>query len=99
MSDLGIPRARFEWRPDADAQAGQCVVITMFSSDFDTDLSVGSQSADGSFQPIDSNDDGTGRGTDSRLEVTFGSAGEYIIRANSLMEDEIGDYRLSASTP
>lgn len=47
----------------------------MTSPDFDTYLRVRSHSADGSFQMIDTNDEGTGQGTGSRSEVTSGLAG------------------------
>jgi plastocyanin len=77
------------------ARAGQSVTITMRSSSFDTYLSVGRVSG-GSFQALGSDDDGAG-GTDSQVSVTFPSAGEYVIRANSLAADGAGDYTLEVA--
>lgn len=74
------------------AQAGQQLVITMRSRDFDTYLQLG-QLRGGSFERIDSDDDGGG-GTDSQISYTASSAGNLIIRANSLAGGETGAYSL-----
>ncbi|HEX2205739.1 MAG TPA: hypothetical protein VHG91_20670 [Longimicrobium sp.] len=78
------------------ARAGERLVITMKSDAFDTYLVFGRRDADGTFDTIESNDDGDedGDGTDSRLEVTVDEAGEYVIRANSLSGGETGAYTL-----
>jgi hypothetical protein len=73
-------------------RAGETLVITMQSEDFDTYLSIGTLDG-GEFQLIDSNDDGDA-GTDSELVITLPDDGDYLIRANSLMGDETGDYTL-----
>ena len=72
--------------------AGERVVITMESDDFDTYLALGRASGT-EFESMDSNDDGDD-GTNSRLEVTISTNGEYLIRANSLAGGETGAYRL-----
>lgn len=72
--------------------AGERVVITMESDEFDTFLAFGRASGT-EFESIDSNDDGED-GTNSRLEVTIPASGEYLVRANSLAGGETGAYRL-----
>jgi hypothetical protein len=76
-------------------RAGQTVVVTMRSSAFDTYLAVGRMSGK-AFEAIETDDDGAG-GTDSQVTVTFSSAGEYVIRANSLAADGAGDYTLEVA--
>lgn len=73
--------------------AGDRVTVEMHSEDFDTYLLIG-QIIDGEFSPIESNDDDGSGGTDSRIELTLGEAGSYIVRANSLSGDMTGDYTL-----
>lgn len=73
--------------------AGQQVVITMRSEDFDAYLVGGSM--DGSrFVESESDDDGAG-GTDARLTVTLGATGLYVVRANTLEAGETGAYTLT----
>ena len=72
---------------------GDKVVITMKSSAFDTYAAFG-RMEDGEFVRIESNDDGAG-GTDSRIEYTLESDGEYVIRANSLFSKGLGAYTLN----
>jgi len=66
--------------------------ITMESDDFDTFLAIG-RMVNGDLEVITSMDDG-GEGTNSLLEVTLPSDGEYVIRANSFSAGETGDYTL-----
>ena len=70
--------------------AGEALTITLTSSEFDTMLAVG-RMENGRFQEISNNDDGPD-GTNSRLEVTLPSAGEYIIRASALAGGGTGPY-------
>ncbi|HEX2092004.1 MAG TPA: hypothetical protein VHG28_06355, partial [Longimicrobiaceae bacterium] len=64
------------------ARAGERLTITLRSSDFDAYLNWGRRNGS-TFESVDTDDDGAG-GTDSQLQVTVGSAGTYVIRANSL---------------
>jgi len=79
------------WR--VRAAPGERLVVTLRSDDFDAYLGWGRMDG-GDWDEIESDDDGAG-GTDSRIEVTAGDDGTYVIRANSLSEGETGDYRLS----
>ena len=74
------------------AKARESVTIELTAADFDAYLEVG-RMEDGKFESLKSNDDGPD-GTNSRLEYTFPSAGEYIIRANTLTSGETGPYTL-----
>lgn len=73
-------------------RAGEHLVITLRSSAFDTYLGYGTLTA-GRMTSISSDDDSAG-GTDSRLEVTLPSDGDYVIRANSLAPNATGAYTL-----
>lgn len=74
-------------------QAGETIRITLHSDDFDAFVSIGTMRG-GVFTVIESADDGAG-GTHSRLDITLPSAGEYVIRANSLSPRRpTGDYIL-----
>jgi hypothetical protein len=74
--------------------AGQSFVVTLKSDEFDPFLDVGSQSPLG-FSVAASNDDGGGEddGLNSRLTVTFQTAGTVMIRVSPLGSDT-GDYEL-----
>jgi hypothetical protein len=74
-------------------RAGERIVITLRSGDFDAFLHWGTLSGR-DFEMLEVDDDGGG-GTDSRLEVTVGSGGTFAIRANSLGGGETGAYTLS----
>jgi hypothetical protein len=78
------------------AQARESVTIDLASTDFDAYLEVGRMSGD-SFESLKTNDDGAD-GTDSRIEFTFPSAGDYIIRANTLTAGETGSYTLTLTS-
>jgi Putative metallopeptidase len=74
-------------------QAGESIVVTLRSSDFDAYLQGGPASgADISVE--DSDDDGAG-GTDARLSATVGASGVYRVRANSYGGGQTGSYTLS----
>ncbi|WP_396592847.1 PPC domain-containing protein [Brevundimonas sp. R86498] len=73
-------------------EAGNRIQVIMRSGDFDTYLQVGSP--DGEFYAMASDDDGLGEGTDSRLNYTLPSSGEFILRASPLYADAEGLYSL-----
>lgn len=72
--------------------AGNRVQVVLRSGDFDTYLQIGSP--EGSFYAMASDDDGLGEGTDSRLNYTLPSSGEFILRASPLYADADGLYSL-----
>jgi plastocyanin len=72
---------------------GDKIVITMKSTVFDTYAAFG-RMEEGEFTQIESDDDGAG-GTDSKIEYTLESDGEYIVRANSLFSKGLGAYSLN----
>jgi len=72
--------------------AGQRLVISLKSEAFDAYLSVG-RSDQGRFVELESDDDG-GDGTDAQLELSLPVTGEYLVRANTLMDGESGAYVL-----
>ncbi len=76
------------------ADAGTHLVITLTSSDFDAYLTLVSPSGE-----IQENDDQEEGSTDSRLDTTLGEEGEWIVVANTLMEGESGNYRLTVTRP
>ena len=73
------------------AVEGQRLQIAMTSSEFDTVLEVGK--AGGTFVALESDDDGMGQGTDSRLMFDVPEDGDYVVRALSFGEGR-GSYGL-----
>ena len=73
-------------------RSGQQLEITLRSSDFDAYLAFG-RPRDGGFSQLESDDDGAG-GTDSKLSVTLGEDGAYLVRANTLFKNKTGRYTL-----
>lgn len=73
-------------------EQGNRVQVIMRSGDFDTYLQIGSP--EGEFYAMASDDDGLGEGTDSRLNYTLPSTGEFILRASPLYADADGLYSL-----
>lgn len=73
-------------------RSGETIRVTLRSEDFDAYLSFGEMDGD-DFTELESDDDGAG-GTDAKLTVTLGADRDYIVRVNSLSEDETGDYTL-----
>lgn len=71
---------------------GQRVQAILRSGDFDAFLRI--SSADGEFSDLASDDDGLGEGTDSRLNFTLPSDGDYILRVSPLAPDTDGLYAL-----
>lgn len=73
-------------------EMGNRVQVIMRSGDFDTFLQIGSP--EGDFYAMASDDDGLGEGTDSRLNYTLPSSGDFILRASPLYADADGLYSL-----
>jgi hypothetical protein len=71
---------------------GQRVQAVLRSGDFDAVLAIGS--AEDEFTALATDDDGLGEGTDSRLNLTLPSTGDYVVRASPLTADEKGLYSL-----
>ena len=74
-------------------QEGQRVQAVLRSGDFDAYLEI--SAADGEFSALSSDDDGLGEGTDSRLNFTLPSSGDYILRASPLSNEGKGLYSLA----
>lgn len=70
--------------------AGQRIQAILRSGDFDSFLRVGS--AEGEFAELASDDDGLGRGFDSRLNFTLPEDGDYVLWASALSDEESGLY-------
>jgi len=77
--------------------AGEEVVITARSRDFDTLLEVGRMAATG-FVSLDSDDDGAGD-TDSRLYFTAPADGEYVARLTPYAGGDGGGYAIVLEIP
>ncbi|WP_029417828.1 PPC domain-containing protein [Brevundimonas bacteroides] len=77
-----------------EGRAGQRVVVTMSSDDFDTWLDLYAGEGGGRYV-VDSDDDGAGEGTNSRLTYTLAEDGLYSIEARGFSEDGRGDYELT----
>ncbi|VXB45416.1 PPC domain-containing protein [Brevundimonas sp. G8] len=71
---------------------GQRVQAILRSGDFDAYLEIGE--AGDTFEALASDDDGLAEGTDSRLNFTLPSAGDYVVRASPLSADGKGLYSL-----
>lgn len=72
--------------------AGNRVQAIMRSGDFDTYLQIGS--AEGEFSALESDDDGLGEGTNSRLTYSLPNDGDFVLRALPLYGDATGLYSL-----
>lgn len=83
-----------EWR--FSAGAGDDYLINLASDDFDTHVYVG-RMVGGDFEEIASNDDweDSDNGTDSRVEFTAPSSGEFVIRVRPFSPDQSGEYTLT----
>ena len=71
---------------------GQRIQAILRSGDFDAFLRIGS--AEGEFAELASDDDGLGRGFDSRLNFTLPADGDYVLRASPLSGEEKGLYSI-----
>lgn len=74
------------------ARAGESVTITMRSTAMDSFLSLG-QMTGGEFTKLEDDDDSAG-GTNARIQHTFESAGEYLIRASTIDTGKTGAYTI-----
>ena len=79
------------------ATAGQRIVGTMSSDAFDTYLELFSENSDenGGRYALDSDDDGAGEGTNSRLTYTIPSDGQYTIESRAFTGEGEGAYTLT----
>ena len=77
-----------------NAKAGDTLIITMVSNDFDAFISVGSEKDEGGFEAVASDDDGLSD-THARLEWEVPEDGTYVVRAGSFGQGETGDYALT----
>jgi len=77
--------------------AGQRIVATMSSDIFDTYLELFSENSDeeGGRYALDSDDDGAGEGTNSRLTYTLPADGQYTIEARAFSGEGEGAYTLT----
>jgi hypothetical protein len=73
--------------------AGEVLHIRMWSGSFDTVLELGRMEG-GQFRQLAENDDESGESTDSLIEFTLPSAGEYVIRARAFHGGTAGAYTL-----
>jgi hypothetical protein len=78
-------------------RAGERLVVTLRSDDFDAYLAVGRLSGGDCEDDCETDDDGAG-GTDARVVLTLREDGVYGIRANSLDEGETGAYTLTVES-
>lgn len=69
---------------------GQRVQAILRSGDFDAYLEIGK--AGDTFEALASDDDGLAEGTDSRLNFTLPSSGDYVVRASPLDSEGKGLY-------
>lgn len=96
--DAGDPKADDDSYYDAwtyQGRAGERLVITLRSSDFDAYLNVGEGQGD-AFSSLQTDDDSQG-GTDARVQITLPRTGTYVIRANTLGAGETGAYTLTVA--
>lgn len=75
------------------AAAGERLMVTLTSDDFDAYLQVGRQGAGRVFEELAFNDD-DGESLNSRLVFTAPASGDYLIRARPLSVGESGAYTL-----
>lgn len=73
---------------------GQRLTIQLRSDDFDAYLAL----YDAQGREVTTNDDGDDDSTDAEIEFNVPGDGDYVIRANTLVEGETGDYILGLSS-
>ena len=76
-------------------EAGQRIQVVLTSGDFDTVLDIGKD--DTAFEALESDDDGLGEGTNSRLKFKPETSGTYIIRARGFSGPSRGAYEIEVS--
>ncbi len=77
-------------------RAGEQVLVTMRSGDFDAYLAVG-RLVGGTLESTETDDDGAG-GTDAQILATLGGDGVLAIRANSLRAAQTGAFTLNVTS-
>lgn len=92
-NDAGVLAATYAFQ----ALAGQRVVATLTSDDFDAFLELFSVAANGTGgrSSVDQDDDGAGEGTHARLAHTFAEDGVYELEARAFNGDGEGAFTLS----
>ncbi|MGI8619330.1 MAG: hypothetical protein ACR2L6_09625 [Gemmatimonadaceae bacterium] len=90
-SDFELPDGSYvdEWV--ISATPADTLVASLSSSDFDAFLTVGAMVL-GQFVDYSSNDDAAAGSNNARVVMVPPSAGEYVIRANSIMPAALGRY-------
>ena len=73
---------------------GDKLVVTMVSNDFDAFLVLGQDQDEGSFEVLESDDDGLSD-THARMEWTAPAEGSYVIRAGSFGQGQTGAYAMT----
>jgi hypothetical protein len=76
------------------ASAGEPIVVTMRSNEFDTFVVIGALK-DGNFVALETNDDSGDDGSNSRLEYVPTASGEYVVLFSSYERGRTGDYTFS----
>ena len=77
--------------------AGEEVMITLSSSDFDA-YAMLNRSFGGELEAVANDDDG-GAGTDARIRATLGQSGAYVVVANTFAAGASGAYTLTVERP
>lgn len=92
-NDFGVTAETYTFR----ATTGQRIIATMSSDDFDTYLELFAEQAQdsGSRYSVDTDDDGAGEGTNSRLTYTFYEDGDYSLEARAFGDDGEGAFTLT----
>jgi hypothetical protein len=76
-----------------DARAGQVLLLTLVSSDFDAYLALGT--LNGTAMDLIASDDDGGDETNARLRVTIPQDGRYGVQARGFGADALGNYTLT----
>jgi hypothetical protein len=79
------------------ARRGERLTITLRSEDFDAYLVIGTRGGRHGIGSVAARDDDGAGGHDARLDVTLPTAGEYVIRVNSLLPEN-GAYQLEVES-
>lgn len=80
-----------------EARRGERLTLTLRSEDFDAYLVIGTRGGRHGIGGVLARDDDGAGGHDSRIDVSFPNAGEYVIRVNSLLPEN-GEYTLEAES-
>ena len=83
------PDGRYQELYRFPGRAGEAVVLSLRSSEFDAYLVL----LDATGEKVASDDDG-GEGTNARLTITLPETGEYVVRATSFEAYQTGAYTL-----